>query len=138
MFKTLKFILAGIVFGIIMIKSQAASWYRIREMFLFESFHMFGIIGTAVAAGIIGIYLIKKCSDREKIKEAVGLKPKEHGIWRYLLGGTIFGIGWALTGACPGPMVVNFGSGYAAMAVVILAAIAGTAFYGIIKNKLPH
>lgn len=137
-FNVLKYVVAGIVFGIVMIKSEAASWYRIREMFLFQSFHMYGIIGTAVVTGVIGVFIIKKRQAKDVDGNPIVFAPKAKSLWKYLLGGTVFGLGWALTGACPGPMFVTLGYGVGVMAVVILAAIAGTAFYGIIKNKLPH
>src|SRR5688572_29217358 len=110
--KGLKFILAGLIFGVIMVKSEAVSWYRIQEMFRFQSFHMYGIIGTAVVLGTIAVYLIKKF----KLKDTQGLpitfKDKARPWPRYIIGGSIFGLGWALTGACPGPMFVNIGYGY--------------------------
>ncbi|MBB5439270.1 hypothetical protein HDC92_002957 [Pedobacter sp. AK017] len=138
MMKSVKFILAGILFGIVMSKSEAVSWYRIQEMFRFQSFHMYGIIGTAVVLGTISVWLIK----RFKLKDTEGLplvfKDKQPPYLRYIIGGVIFGLGWALTGACPGPMFVNLGYGYLAMIVVIIGALAGTYLYGVIKNKLPH
>lgn len=136
--KALKFIIAGIIFGIIMAKSEAMSWYRIQEMFRFQSFHMYGIIGTAVALGALGIYLIKKLNMKDFEGNPISLVPKEKGIIRYLVGGSIFGLGWALSGACPGPMVVNIGYGYLSMGVVFFFAILGTYTYGIFKDKLPH
>ncbi|MBN8693566.1 MAG: YeeE/YedE family protein [Bacteroidetes bacterium] len=136
--KFLKFLLAGIVFGIVMAKSEAFSWFRIQEMFRFQSFHMYGIIGTAVILGVIGVFLIKKYKMRDMNGNPIMFYPKDKSIARYLIGGTIFGLGWALSGACPGPMVVNIGYGYLAMIVVFLFAILGTFLYGAIKDKLPH
>jgi uncharacterized membrane protein YedE/YeeE len=136
--KSLKYILAGILFGIVMTKSEAASWYRIQEMFRFQSFHMYGIIGTAVVLGMISIWLIKKLKLKDTEGIPVKFKDKEQSYPRYIIGGIIFGLGWALTGACPGPMFVNLGYGYLAMAVVIVGALAGTYLYGVLKNKLPH
>ena len=136
--KLLKFIGAGIVFGIIMAKSEAISWYRIQEMFRFQSFHMYGIIGTAVILGAIGVALIKKFKIRDFHGNPILFQPKEKSIVRYLIGGSIFGLGWALSGACPGPMVVNIGYGFFAMAIVFLFAIVGTFLYGYFKEKLPH
>lgn len=136
--KFLKFLIAGIVFGIVMAKSEAFSWFRIQEMFRFQSFHMYGIIGTAVTLGVIGVFLIKKYKMRDLNGNPIMFYPKDKSITRYLIGGTIFGLGWALTGACPGPMVVNIGYGYLAMIVVFVFAILGTFLYGAIKNKLPH
>ena len=134
----LKYLLAGTVFGIVMIKSEAASWYRIREMFLFQSFHMYGIIGMAVVSGVIGVWLIKKFKPKDTDGNPIVYTDKTKSVWRYLLGGILFGFGWALTGACPGPMFVNLGYGIGVMAVVIAAAWLGTLVYGLVRNKLPH
>jgi uncharacterized protein len=136
--KFIKFLIAGIIFGIVMTKSEAISWYRIQEMFRFQSFHMYGIIGTAVVLGVIGIALIKKFKVKDIYGYEIKLQPKEKSIIRYLIGGTLFGLGWALTGACPGPLIVNIGNGFFAMAIVFLFAVIGTYVYGIVKDKLPH
>lgn len=136
--KLIKFLIAGIVFGIVMAKSEAFSWFRIQEMFRFQSFHMYGIIGVAVVLGVIGVALIKKYQIRDSAGNPIQFYPKDKSIWRYLLGGTIFGLGWALNGACPGPMVVNIGYGYLTMIIVFFFAIIGTYLYGIVKDKLPH
>ena len=136
--KFIKYILAGTLFGIVMTKSEAASWYRIQEMFRFQSFHMYGIIGTAVVLGIIAVWLIKKFKARDISGNQILFHQKEKAYAKYIFGGTIFGLGWALTGACPGPMFVNLGGGYPAMAIVILGALLGTFLYGLIKDKLPH
>ena len=136
--KTLKFIIAGVFFGIVMAKSEAISWYRIQEMFRFQSFHMYGIIGTAVILGMLSVYLIKKLNIKDSEGNPISFKDKDPGWPRYLIGGSIFGLGWALTGACPGPMFVNVGYGYFAMLIVILGALIGTYLYGVIRNKLPH
>ena len=136
--KGLKYITAGILFGIIMAKSEAISWYRIQEMFRFQSFHMYGIIGTAVVLGVIAVYLIKKYRIRDTQGNIIAFQDKDRTWPRYIMGGTIFGLGWALTGACPGPMFVNIGYGYFAMFIVIFGSLVGTYFYGIIKNKIPH
>ncbi len=136
--KTLRFIIAGIVFGIVMAKSEAISWYRIQEMFRFQSFHMYGIIGTAVTLGIIAVFLIKRFNIKDSEGKPITFKEKEKGRFKYLIGGTIFGLGWALTGACPGPMFVNIGYGYLAMIIVVLGALIGTYLYGVVRNKLPH
>ncbi len=135
--KLIKFIAAGIIFGIVMAKSEAISWYRIQEMFRFQSFHMYGIIGTAVVPGIIGVALIKKFNIKDINGNAIIFHPKKKGIVSYLVGGTLFGLGWGLTGACPGPIVVNIGYGFLAMIVVFVFALLGTYCYGVIKNKLP-
>ena len=136
--KFLKFLLLGIFFGILMSKSEAFSWFRIQEMFRFQSFHMYGIIGTAVILGAIGVSLIKRFNLKDIYGNPIRFFPKEKSTTRYLLGGTIFGLGWALSGACPGPMVVNIGYGYLSMIVVFLFAIAGTYLYGLFKDSLPH
>lgn len=136
--KGFRFLLAGVIFGIVMVKSEAVSWYRIQEMFRFQSFHMYGIIGTAVTLGVISVYLIK----RFKIKDTQGqpiIIPNKDLQWpKYILGGLIFGLGWALTGACPGPMFVNIGYGYITMIIVVVGALAGTYLYGVLKSRLPH
>lgn len=136
--KFLKFLVLGIVFGIVMAKSEAMSWYRIQEMFRFQSFHMYGIIGTAVTLGAIGVALIKKFRIRDFSGNPIEFHPKDRSFIRYLIGGSIFGLGWALSGACPGPMVVNIGYGYFTMLIVFGFALFGTFIYGIIKNKIPH
>ncbi len=136
--KFVKFLLLGIVFGIVMAKSEAISWFRIQEMFRFQAFHMYGIIGTAVILGTIGVALIKKFKLRDFHGNPILFHPKEKSIIRYLVGGTIFGLGWALSGACPGPMVVNIGYGYLSMGIVFLFAIMGTYLYGFFRDKLPH
>lgn len=136
--KLLKFLILGTLFGVVMAKSEAFSWFRIQEMFRFQSFHMYGIIGTAVTLGVIGVALIKKYKLRDVNGNPILFYPKEKSTARYLIGGIIFGLGWALSGACPGPMVVNIGYGYVAMIIVFVFAIIGTYLYGIIKDKLPH
>lgn len=136
--KFLKYLIVGVLFGIVMAKSEAISWYRIQEMFRFQAFHMYGIIGTAVVLGVIGIALIKKFKMRDTEGNSIQFFPKNRSIARYLLGGIIFGLGWALSGACPGPMVVNIGYGFLTFGVVFLFAIIGTYLYGAIKDKLPH
>lgn len=136
--KFIKFLVLGTVFGIVMTKSEAFSWYRIQEMFRFQSFHMFGIIGTAVTLGVIGVALIKKFKIRDFHGNPITFFPKEKSWARYIIGGTIFGLGWALSGACPGPMVVNIGYGFLTMSVVFIFALIGTFLYGLLKDKLPH
>ncbi|MDO6391784.1 YeeE/YedE thiosulfate transporter family protein [Pontibacter sp. BT731] len=136
--KGIKFIIAGILFGIVMSKSEAISWFRIQEMFRFQDFHMYGIIGTAVALGTLATFLIKKFKLRDYQGNPIVFTPKEKSVTRYLIGGTIFGLGWALTGACPGPMFVNIGFSYWAIFIAIAGALAGTYLYGAIKDRLPH
>ncbi|MBA9078580.1 DUF6691 family protein [Rufibacter quisquiliarum] len=136
--KGIKFILTGLLFGVVMSKSEAISWYRIQEMFRFQSFHMYGIIGTAVVLGIVLVFAIKKFHLRDVQGHPITFQPKEKTVARYLLGGTIFGLGWALVGACPGPLFVNLGHGYWAILISIAGAVLGTYFYGVIRDRLPH
>ncbi|WP_121665790.1 DUF6691 family protein [Mesonia aquimarina] len=136
--KTIIYLITGILFGIVMYKSEAASWFRIYEMFNFASFHMFGIMGSAVAIGFIGVHFFKRKNIKAIDGSELSLQPKEKSIARYLLGGIIFGLGWALAGACPGPMYTLAGVGYISILIVILGALIGTFLYGIFKNKLPH
>ncbi|MET4083288.1 putative membrane protein YedE/YeeE [Pedobacter sp. UYP30] len=138
MMKGIKYILCGVFFGVVMVKSEAVSWYRIQEMFRFQAFHMYGIIFTAVFFGVIIVWLIKKLNLNDTDGEKINIKDKAKSWKRYLYGGSIFGLGWALTGSCPGPMFVNVGYGYYTMLVVILGALLGTLLYGIIKKNLPH
>ena len=128
----------GILFGIVMTKSEAVSWFRIQEMFRFESFHMYGIIGTAVILAAILTFAIKKIQLKDLDSETIRFSPKSMSISRYLIGGTIFGLGWAMTGACPGPMFTLIGHGAWTILLVIASAIAGTYAYGALRSKLPH
>ena len=132
------FLTLGTVFGITLVKSEAASWYRIQEMFLFDSFHMYGIIGTAVVFGILYLMIIKRFSLKSVDGQPISIPPKEKGIFRYLLGGTFFGLGWAMTGACPGPMYALLGYGFPIMLVLIASAVLGAFAYGLLKDYLPH
>lgn len=136
--KFLKFIMTGILFGIIMSKSEAISWFRIQEMFRFQAFHMFGMIGTAVTLGVIVVYLIKKYKVADLSGDPIRFHDKDKSWRKYLIGGIIFGLGWALTGACPGPIFVSMGFGYPGMIIVAVGALIGTYCYGLIKHRLPH
>jgi hypothetical protein len=136
--KYLKFLLVGIFFGIVLVKSEAVSWYRIYEMFKFQSFHMYGIIGSAVILGALSVWFLKKSKLKSIEGTDIHLIPKNKGIARYLIGGSIFGLGWALAGACPGPMYILLGTGVFSMLIVIAAAVLGTFTYGLLKDKLPH
>ncbi len=134
----LKFLLTGILFGIVMSKAEIVSWYRIYEMFNFQAFHMYGIIGSAVVLGIIMVQWMKRKGMKNMYGDPVKFNPKNMSIVRYLVGGTIFGLGWALVGACPGPMFVLIGQGYLIILLVILGALLGTFAYGLLRDKLPH
>lgn len=136
--RTIVYLFIGILFGITMFKSEAASWFRIYEMFKFDAFHMYGIIGSALVIGVITIQLIKKFNIKSFYGETIHFYPKTRSVSRYLIGGIIFGLGWALAGACPGPMFTLIGAGFVPILVVIAAAILGTFLYGILKDKLPH
>jgi uncharacterized membrane protein YedE/YeeE len=136
--RTLIYLFIGILFGITMFKSEAASWFRIYEMFKFQSFHMYGIIGSALVIGIVVIQLIKQYKIKSFYGEKIVFTPKEKGFTRYILGGIIFGLGWALAGACPGPMFTLIGAGFVPIFIVIAASILGTFLYGLLKDKLPH
>ena len=136
--KYLKFLLVGIVFGIVLVKSEAVSWYRIYEMFRFESFHMYGIIGSAISTGIILLMISKKLNLKNLEGTLMRVPLKQKGVIRYIAGGAIFGLGWALSGACPGPMYVLVGTGVFSILISIVAAIFGAYLYGIFKDKLPH
>ena len=136
--KVLKYIIPGILFGIVMTKSEAVSWYRIQEMFRFESFHMYGIIGTAVTLATIFTFIVKKINVKSLSGTAFNFTPKDMSIPRYLIGGIIFGLGWAMTGACPGPMFTLIGHGVWSILLVIASAILGTYVYGVVRDKLPH
>lgn len=136
--KFLKFLFIGMFFGIVLVKSEAVSWYRIYEMFRFQSFHMYGIIGTAIACGIIFLQISKKGLIKSIKGASIFVPAKEKGFIRYIIGGTIFGFGWALIGVCPGPMYILLGTGVYSIVIVIGAAVLGTFIYGILKDKLPH
>lgn len=134
----LKFLVLGIVMGIVMAKAEIISWYRIYEMFKFDSFHMYGIIGSAVILGIIGVQIMKRRNIKSRYGEELHLHDKSRSIPRYLFGGIIFGLGWALVGACPGPMFVLIGYGFYPILVVIFGAVLGTFLYGLVRKYLPH
>ncbi|UXP34108.1 YeeE/YedE family protein [Reichenbachiella agarivorans] len=136
--KFIKYLLTGIVFGIILSKAEVISWYRIYEMFRFESFHMFGVIGSAVVVGAILLLMIKKVGAKDIDGQLMQLKPKENGFKALLFGGVIFGLGWAMTGACPGPMFIIVGYGTPVFLVVILSATLGAFLYGALRKYLPH
>lgn len=136
--KYIKFLLTGILFGIVLSKAEVVSWYRIYEMFKFQSFHMYGIIGSAIVLGIILNLIIKKRKILTIEGREIVFMPKAKSIPRYLFGGIIFGLGWAMTGACPGPMFIVIGQGIWTMGIVLISAVFGTFVYGLIRHKLPH
>ena len=136
--KFLRYIFIGIVFGITLAKAEVISWFRIYEMFKFESFHMYGIIGSAVVIGAIALQIIKRVKLKSIDGHPIHIHPKQFSIPRYLIGGIIFGLGWAMTGACPGPMFILLGNGVGVILVVIAAATLGTYTYGLLRKRLPH
>ena len=133
----LKYLIVGIVFGIILVKSEVISWFRIQEMFRLQSFHMYGVIGSAVFTGIISVQLIKRFNIKTVSGEKIELPQKKFNKGQ-IYGGLLFGFGWALTGACPGPMYAQIGTGALVVIAALLSAIAGTWVYGLIREKLPH
>jgi hypothetical protein len=133
----LKYLLFGLVFGIVLIKAEVVSWFRIQEMFRLQSFHMFGVIGSAVVVGAISVFIIKKFKIRSIQGEDIILPEKSFNKGQ-IYGGLLFGFGWAMTGACPGPLFAQLGYGAATISVTILMAIVGTWVYGKLREKLPH
>lgn len=136
--RNILFLIVGVFFGILMYKSEASSWFRIFEMFNFQSFHMFGLMGSALATGIILVQIIKKKKIKNIDNQTIEIPEKEKSFSRYMYGGIIFGLGWALAGACPGPMFVLAGAGYTPILLVLGSALLGTWVYGLVKDKLPH
>lgn len=133
----LKYLLIGIIFGIIFVKAEIISWFRIQEMFRLQSFHMFGLIGSAVLVGAVSVWIIKKFQVRTIYNEKIEFHPKSFNKGQ-IYGGLLFGLGWAITGACPGPMYAQVGAGATVILITFLSAIAGTWVYGFTRNKLPH
>lgn len=133
----IKYVIVGIIFGIVFVKAEIISWFRIQEMFRLQSFHMYGVIGTAVVVGAISVFLIKKFNIKTIHGEEIVIAKKEFNKGQ-IYGGLLFGFGWAITGACPGPLYAHIGAGFYAIIVVIASAIAGTWTYGYFKEKLPH
>ena len=136
--KLLRYLIIGIIFGITLAKAEVISWYRIYEMFKFQSFHMYGVIGSAVVLGIVFVQIIKRFKLKSLDGKPIHIYPKQRSVYRYLFGGIMFGLGWAMTGACPGPMFILLGNGVGVILVVIAAALLGTYTYGLLRNKLPH
>jgi len=133
----IKYIFAGLIFGIFLVKSEVVSWFRIQEMFQLKSFHMYGVIGSAVVVGIISVFLIKKFKVKSIEGEEIKLESKKFNKGQ-IYGGLTFGLGWAITGACPGPLFTQIGTGASVIIVTLLSAIAGTWVYGKFRDKLPH
>lgn len=134
-----RYLAIGFVFGLVLMKSEAISWFRIQEMFRFQSFQMFGILGCAVVTAAIALRLLQRLGMRSLDGHAIGLEPKTMGSGaRYAIGGTCFGLGWALVGACPGPLFALLGAGIGVMGVAIVAAMAGTWTYAMLRERLPH
>ncbi len=133
----LKYLVFGLIFGIVLIKAEVVSWFRIQEMFRLQSFHMFGVIGSAVVVGAISVFIIKKFKIKSIQGEEIILPEKTFNKGQ-IYGGLLFGFGWAMTGACPGPLFAQLGYGAAAISVTILMAIVGTWVYGKLREKLPH
>ncbi|HMJ69365.1 MAG TPA: DUF6691 family protein [Cyclobacteriaceae bacterium] len=134
--KNLKYLLVGIVFGIALTKGEAISWFRIQEMFRFESFHMYGIFMTAVPVGALSLIILRRMKLKTFAGDAIEIPAKEyhHGV---IIGSLIFGYGWAMTGACPGPLYAQIGSGYTATIATLVAALAGTWVFGFLQKYLP-
>lgn len=136
-YHNLKYLVVGVLFGIIFVKAEVVSWFRIQEMFRFQSFHMYGIIGSAVVVGIISVWIIKKWNIKTIYGEEIKFHPKTFNKGQ-ILGGLLFGFGWAITGACPGPLFAQIGTGFTVVIVTLLSAIAGTWVYGLVRDKIPH
>lgn len=133
----IKYLILGIFFGIVFVKAEIISWFRIQEMFRLSAFHMYGVIGTAVVVGIISVFIIKKFTIKTLNGDKVVIQPKTFHKGQ-IFGGLIFGLGWAITGACPGPLFAQIGSGFLAVIITLLSAVAGTWVYGKFKDSLPH
>ncbi|AZB30049.1 DUF6691 family protein [Chryseobacterium balustinum] len=133
----LKYLLVGILFGIVFVKAEIISWFRIQEMFRLQSFHMYGAIGTAILTGMISIWLIKRFNIKTIHGESIVIAPKKFNKGQ-IYGGLIFGFGWAITGACPGPLFAQIGTGALVVTITLLSAIFGTWVYGYFREKLPH
>ncbi len=136
-YHNLVYLAAGAFFGVVLVKAEVISWFRIQEMFRLESFHMYGVIGTAVVVGALSVFLIKKFKVRTLHGEPIVFSDKTFNKGQ-IIGGLIFGLGWAMTGACPGPLFAQVGTGVTVMGVAVLSAIAGTWCYGYLRERLPH
>ena len=136
-YRNLKYLIVGVLFGVVFVKSEVVSWFRIQEMFRLQSFHMYGIIGSAIVVGMVSVWLIKKFNIKTIYGEKIEFHRKKFNKGQ-IYGGLIFGFGWAITGACPGPLFAQIGTGATVIAVTLLSAIAGTWVYGCLREKLPH
>ena len=136
--KFIKYLLVGFLFGVVLTKSEAVSWYRIYEMFQFQSFHMYGIIMTAILIGALGIKIIQRKKIKDINGEEIIIPDKEKGNIRYWIGGILFGLGWAMVGTCPGPIFILLGAGFLSIGLVLIGAVLGTFLFGVFKDKLPH
>lgn len=135
--RNIKYLFAGLLFGIVLVKSEVISWFRIQEMFRLQSFHMYGIIGSAIVVGMSSVLIIKRFKIKALSGEAIAIPDKKFN-WGNVYGGLIFGLGWAITGACPGPLFAQIGSGFLVTSITLLSAILGTWVYGAIREKLPQ
>lgn len=136
-YHNLKYLVVGVFFGLVFVKAEVVSWFRIQEMFRFQSFHMYGIIGSAVVVGMISVWLIKKLNIKTIYGEKITFHPKTFNKGQ-IIGGLLFGFGWSITGACPGPLFAQIGTGVFVVIITLLSAIAGTWIYGRYRDKLPH
>lgn len=132
-----KYLFVGLLFGVVFVKAEIISWFRIQEMFRFQSFHMYGVIGSAIAVGALSVFIIKKFNIKTIYGEEVEFHNKEFNKGQ-VIGGLLFGLGWAITGACPGPLFAQIGTGATVIIITLLSAIAGTWVYGYFRDKLPH
>ena len=135
--KNLKYLLVGIVFGVVFVKAEIISWFRMQEMFRLQSFYMYGVLFTAMGVGMLSVFVIRQFGLKTFSGEPIVIPTKKF-TWGQVIGGLLFGFGWALTGACPGPLYAQIGSGFTVVLVTLLSALAGTWFYGLIREKLPH
>lgn len=135
--KNIKYLIVGVLFGIIFVKAEVISWFRIQEMFRLQSFFMYGVIGSAVVVGMLSVFIIKKLDIKTLDGEKVVIQPKTFNKGQ-IYGGLLFGFGWAITGACPGPLFAQIGTGFTVILVTLISAILGTWVYGYFKEKLPH
>jgi uncharacterized protein len=134
---SLKYLIVGMLLGVTFVKAEIISWFRIQEMFRFHSFHMYGVIGTAVFVGLLSVQIIKRLKAKSIEGEEIEIEDKPYSP-SLILGGLMFGMGWAITGACPGPLFAQIGAGFGAISITLLSAVVGTWTYGLLRDKLPH